>query len=545
MRLFPAPALAAIALFPSLAPAATAQTPISPSLQSSPIVHAWNPLPVNTGPFGRALTAELTGDRQLDAVVLDGLRPVVLESPARHNAQVPLDVLAHDICIFAAPAHRGQSRIICVGPGGATRHGYNEALGEFVSQRLDSGAWTNARYVHSTHIDGLGQADLVGLDWTWRRVIQLHHDGTGWSDGPSFTIPHRPHQMLLGQWDADVRPEIIMRSGAGLVVYDLDGTLQAQYTAPFDNGTIAVLHTASNAAARDHVVWAYFDPMAEQGEMVVLAQNGVIDTLDLGPLDVISIAPADIDGDGDDDVVLSTRTTMSLWAHQNRSPGQAPHFNGPGTELVIEGHATAPSVPSDTNATFGDFDWDGDLDLIYAQQQLQATYLFSGNSVNASALKPSIGENAVNVLDGMRLHLHYREPAVVHSEATHLAVRVWKQSTLANLVGQEAHFEVEIPLAGWPLEAVMPLDLASGFEVYSIEAEVVHINPQHAHLRRSWPAYIGAFAVDPPTYRAVSKVSGQTVVPIEMIGTPFDNRETGGFVPKDTVSPFDKTVPSQ
>lgn len=270
--------------------------------------------------------------------------------------------------------------------------------------------------LHLGQLDGLYGRDLVGLGGQGTRVVALLDTPQGLLvDGSMSDDPISPAWDLCTARLDGSEARIATVGVAGVQVLDRSGNYLDTIAYSASRGAITAL--AGNQ--RDHLAW--FRPSGSGDELVVLNEMGYWEPFQVdGP--VVAATAADVDNDGDDDLVVSVDDAGELLLLENLAGSFALNF------LRLE-NGQPLSTGNEAEPALGDFDRDGRTDAALADFSSFTLDLFLNNEYpEYDSLVPSVYYLNFEIDDLVKWTFwpegsHYDYPQA----ATHLSVRVYNQ----------------------------------------------------------------------------------------------------------------------
>lgn len=493
---------------------------LAPIAQSQ-LVPSSDPWPAALGAGGTFHGSEIgyiipNGD--LDLVVERGGSIVVCSAIGIHSSfyEVASSAISFDVVFRGSPF--GADAVAIVDGQGLTLHWLNAAGDAFDSVALGSNAWNGAARIRSGDADGLYGSDIVGLAADHRTFLSClsttSAGGTSFVDGPSTVVPNDVSDFVLIQWDADAELEVAMLTTAGLEIREPDGTLITSVTAYPTGGRLVAIDV--EGTAQQKVAWVTLHPNAVNELLIVGNASGFEAAQMLAPLQTVGLEAADIDGDGNGDLIFTGKTGYyALIAFQQAG---SPSFGfGPSmfiiVDLVADPGSAAPNLEAEPAAA--DIDGDGDVDVVCAIDRpdpgVDVVSRVANTVIDAEVYRPLLppsftyafeGEEVIGQADLSIVLPSPTAPAnEVPAAATHVDVVVWRSEGDGENPGRVAvqHDTIDLsaPEGQFPLTLNVVIDEPQWpFDaIYAIEIRYVERDGA-GELLQAFPARIGIFTAD-------------------------------------------------
>ena len=312
--------------------------------------------------------ADVDGDGNLDAIAVAGLGYVFLgDGSGGFGAAMtypvggsPTDVVAVDLdndgSVDLATSNVFSSPVVVT---------LNNGDGTFAAPVGYSGSIVQARAITSADLDNDGFADLIAVnDGTKKLSVQLNNGDGTFDEQAAYDTEFGPYDVQTADFDGDGNQDVAVayRTSDGVDVYlgNGDGTLAAP-------GFYATGDTAESLALGDvdgdgdvDIVTSNFGLFGGTGDSISLLRNngdGTFAPQEETPVgsNPQDIELADIDGDGNLDVVLALETANTVVVLTNDGMGG---FGSP---------AGTPAGTLPYELAVGDLDGNGTPDAISAQ----------------------------------------------------------------------------------------------------------------------------------------------------------------------------------
>lgn len=397
--------------------------------------------------------------------------------------------------------------------------------------------------------DGLCDLVGIDGDGHSLLVLRAQGPALSFAPLASGTAGANVRDLCGAQWDQDPALEIVLLTDQGVEVLDADGTPRDVYSGVLPGGAIARLRQNGMATDRIAWVTAYAPPavqmlmtLAPGGAIHDSLDLGALDVFAAVGGDY------DLDGD-DDLLVSHHYSSDLIWFENERSAAQpvAASFDTPNPNLTLLRVGPAGQATSNqATLVSADLDGDGDLDVLYAAQTSGTLELLRGETTDEDARKPRIAAGTWHPATGL-LDLQLQAPAAGQGSATHLQVTVWRRAGLAQPYESAHVFHQKLSLsAGWPaaLQIPLPETTAEFARIYAIElrllvqdgaGKVVASRPtsvnelagndSNANALAAQPGYLGSLGI------GTSGIAASEMSKIVLIKRPRMGAFSGGFVP--------------
>ena len=473
--------------------------------------------------FGKTLAGEFTGDDSLDAVVMDGTVPKLLISPEIYDTAIPVQfegipVTANDIAVLEG-AGVNKDLLLTVGTGGLQRWERMSNSWSLTTIRGLETPWKDATHVRVGDIDGQDGRDIVGIgldnvSGLPTRVLVELNDGAGGYVSSAFSCFGNAYDVQVLDWDggtgdgSDETDEVAVITSLGVEVFELDGTQLQFFSWPYSTIYSAVIDHSVLTAERLALVT---DSGAPNHFLLVFGKGGLESTVPIGTPGVVNVVSADMDEDGDADLLLSITDKKQFWVLDNLSPA-APGTSSVTFDGVIDKRSFG--IARDTSGNLagiatGDFDFDGHIDVLPPAQGdgvvASEALVYHWDWANDPSYLPVVDSDPDYDEVAQELELEFSYPAAelpgVVGGSYGIELTVWRTSNLGVDSDTAAYADTVFTGATYTLELPALYDANQGTEVFSLVARVVALDPAENILQRG-PA-VTALILPIPHWNAV------------------------------------------
>lgn len=347
---------------------------LAPALQHSgptdPPLDEQFPGPLAEAQFREVLAAEITGDLQLDAIVMDGQEPKLVVAPEVFDCAIGTGLSASAIAILPGVLP-GKDLLLAADANGLHALERDSAQAQWIVTTLfdESSGWANAVELAVGDLDGQDGLDLVAVNAAGNQVLSAHGDGEGsFVEGSPIALGGPPTAGLrLLNWretgDVAGTDEIALSSPAGVAIFEADGTLLVFFPGNNSGLRTAVIDDVGSSVQRLAVVGT----VNGNDFLRLLGTAGATNPVSLGAAGVVAMSSGDVDGDGDTELFLSVSSERKFWMYVNQSPS-LPTFVLSAPLKVAYGPANRNPAWNQAGLAVADFDSDGVIDVLAPAQ---------------------------------------------------------------------------------------------------------------------------------------------------------------------------------
>ncbi len=484
--------------------------------QLVPVSAPWPSTLGASGTFRSAETGHLTVDGNIDLVVERGGAVVLCSAIGVYSSFFELDDSANHFDVLHRGSPLAGDAVAIVDDTGLTLHWLSSTGDSFDSLVLDGAAWANAVRVRCDDADGFYADDIVGLAADRRTFLAcVSAEGATFVPAAPVTVPNEVSDFVLIQWDADPALEIAMLTSVGLEIRDSDGTFLTDVRDYPAGGRLVAVGVSGTSQQK--IAWVTLHPNGVNELLVVGDASGFDATQVMAPLQTVGLEAADVDGDGGDDLIITGKSGYrALIAFQQS--GSPSFWFGASTFVIValvEEDPWAPAPYLETALAAADVDGDGDIDLVCPidrpEPQADLVSRVESTVIAAATLKPVLpftfeyvyeGDELIGQADLLIDLMAPEAPdSEIPAEATHVDLIVWRsdgdgesptrvaiQHDTIDLASPEGQFPIELAVAidepQWPFAAI-----------YSLEIRYVERNAEGG-IVQAFPARIGTFSAD-------------------------------------------------
>lgn len=279
------------------------------------------------GAIGRVVAGDVDGDLRPDVFARGAASPgtpdgsfeiLFLDAPWLGNGTLKLGVRSIDFDMEAGSP--GDPDVLAFTKvSGLWRLAWNPTVNPpFSETQIASGApWAGATKVRCADFDESEERDYAGLATDGHNVV-LRRTNSGGTTTVLVDVVDQVVDMFVLQWLEGGAQELAVLTTDDLFVYSGSGTLIDTFTPPSPGaGIIAPVHFGT--AGPDRVAWASLDSAGATTRFDLVRHA----TPQLeGPLtpqydDIVAMAAADYDNDGDEDLVMTHRSDRLAWLYKS------------------------------------------------------------------------------------------------------------------------------------------------------------------------------------------------------------------------------------
>ena len=531
--------------------------------QGSPAFEAPRTLALDgASAFGTSAVGDFTGDGRSDVVVIvddratllfgpDAYRgspvgtppdtlPGALAAPIEDGAQGPEDVW--DLAVFENTGPASVDALFTVGESGLVRWRLSGGSWE---RTVIGGGWVAA----GSELAAVSTWEYADTGFTWVGVLEddgqtvhvlifLRSTGNFFTQTGAFTLNSAPITSFeLVNLDSDAQPEILAVSADGIDVWNLDGSNPIG----IDTQDGAVFATTLDEPQGEIDRLAFV--VDSSAGVLVYALNGLIpeppvQLANSTGVDVHGLASGDFDGDGYDDLLISSSAAerFTIFRNGRESTSATTTFSSGDTATLLDPADAANELPSPVKELIlSDVEDDGDADALLWDAAAGRGLHLRSSSIPASDFHPLRSADVGDEQGGtfpVQLTVTGIEGGVLPAEVTHVEAIAWSVAAGGELlIADDAVLE---PLGsetfGVVLELNLPTPLESGDYFWSLELRFVTDTP--GEPRRAWPARLETLDLE---------VTWPPPPPPPLRGEPMEGGVPtlrGDFLPLTDLPPF-------
>ncbi len=514
----------------TLSPLPRAQHPF---VGSPPREIPWNSAVISSGEtFAASLAGDFNGDLHVDVLSLSSDQPVFLFGPGSYSSMMEHSVTCHHAAVAQEPTSQEISLLLTTSTG-LVRSWYSSLDRDFLWSPVASGPeWVDARRVVIQEPATGPGVDALGVSSDGLKVLFISDVLGSATMGSDLRLSSEILDLASVQWSGGSRPETAVLTKQSLQVFS-GGLMVDSHPVLFDSGRI--LRFRQEGFSHDRVVLIGKNRSLPDSLLYVVDHLGMEAPVSTG-MDIVGSVMGDVDGDGDDDLLLSTTGETVLRYLPNNSngnpPAGGPTFAAVPGATVDLGHGSAPATQRSGDPLLEDLDGDGDLDLLLTLPE-HGQYLLLPNQSR------SVSDHQV-IVEGSRydhdpllgvgdLELDLGSPLDLLPGATHLEVVTWRRADLASAVNPLSVARTLHPFAGsWPWKVH-----ESTFEptmhtlaIYYFQLRLVTLDPT-GRMVAAAPIQTLAFSTDADTTDQLEQDSGVSVIPVELDPIWKDDSDLG------------------
>ena len=468
------------------------------------------------------VAADVDGSGRDDALMQIGTQLVMLVDPGVYDAGVLYGECTGLAVLPRAPGANADELLVAKS-GGLYHVRWNQNTLAFEDTFL-SGAWISARCL-TVGANALGEPFVVGLRGS---SVLWREDPLG--DAVDFTLAFggtgTPVELVPLNWDGAPGDELAMTTTAGLRIYDMAAApnlgLPLRAWASWGNQDRL---TRVRADGFDRVAFS-MEYSNGQTFLSCLDGFGGHDMLLSFAGRILGLSAGDLDGDGLEDLAVAQEATRELVYLHHQAGGGTTGVSfdfSPGEyeflDLTDDGSGAATNAGSVAYPALGDFDGDGDPDLLYPLHHRQRVGVQRTDSslggIDHTPLIPVAETIPAPILNRGApiplLSLPFGEPLQANGATEALFWTAWRLDDGQSPTSPQATSFGFLSLAnGWEgvaLQLEVPEAIGDP-AVYVIEARTVDYDPFTLAFDSSAPAAIWAYTSHPDSVEDLSAIPG-------------------------------------
>lgn len=385
--------------------------------------------------FGIARVGKINDDPRDDVVVLRGTSPVVFLNPATWDAALRVPLEGTSAAVLPGTANGRDEILVTTAQG--LRGAWRDTTASFATRTIGAdGLWAGADFVATAQLDGVDGVDIYGvrndLGFAGVLLADISGIGDGFYDEILIALDAFPVEAgTAADLDGNGLRSLAFASASGLHVYHEDDLFDA-YTVG-DGGYVATI--ASGMPGKERIAW--ITSVSGSGDVLYFVDEaGLSSPVVLGGTGVIGLHAADLDHDGDDDLVTSITRSHDLVVYWNDN---GTFDDDARTVLAVGETGFAPDNAA--TPTTADLDGDGDTDLFHAIQSSETAFVWNNTHTASAQTTPQLGSPTLfnfvardpddedTLWDGY-LQLEIEDAPTIPAGATHLELFIWRKDVL-------------------------------------------------------------------------------------------------------------------
>ncbi len=448
--------------------------------------------------YSSSLAGFFNDDPQADLAVLKGDQVQMFLNPAMWSAvvQVPAQVLA--MAALPSPGESFKHELLVTTSSGLRAFTRNTPQRNFTSRTVGRDiAWRNATVLGVGDLDGQHGDEIFGARAQGDLGLILFSNG-GASSETEFVFPlvEPAIDMVACDFDGSGVKDLVVLGESGLSVYSIGGVLLNSVPGERGDG-ITVIGNAFDD--KEKVVWVAPGLAGALDFVHVLSDQGTLLPESLGDVDPVGIAAGDLDGDGDEDLVVSHKSSYSLMILENRDGV----FRRSSGQTLFTDREEPNAQLNESVPLVYDFDHDDDLDIAVAVQSTHHIYLYSNGLESEDLLKPRLATpvkfnvNQVGFTQLGILQITAFDSGDIPDGATHVEILGYYKTDLLSSTESELrsefHFQFDVSYTRYETGPIVIEDPGPG--VFFWLQRYVKIGTSGAYAR-VYPAAVYGFTVE-------------------------------------------------
>ncbi|MEQ8763862.1 MAG: VCBS repeat-containing protein [Planctomycetota bacterium] len=397
--------------------------------------------------FIRAWVGNFTSDSVPDLLVQRGTEGQCFVAPTLFDAALTLPRSVAGATRLTATRPDGRDEMLIATASGLRALWLDSTTGIWNERVVGTDAvWADVQRPYAADLDEVNGPDVIGLSNDGMTGWIVMATPSGFAEEVAIPLPVPAQAVLACDFDGAGDRQVVFLDDAMLRVFDANGQPRFNIPAP---GTDIATVVKIRGNAQESIAWIRQDPSGDQ--LYTFDVQFLRGPWPLGDLSAVGVASGDLDGDGYDELVVSHKSDWSLKVFTGFQGGNGPTH----VQTLFTGTAQAAG-DNEAWPCVVNLDGDGDEDLIIPVQEDESIWVhLNGEDAELEQVPQFDGPVHFNhgsftqggPLVGL-LQIHASPAAEPPPGATHLEILVWRKPDLVMPTGSDYEYRVLFPIGG-------------------------------------------------------------------------------------------------